>query len=165
MFTEFLLHARVCARSFICIIFANPQNILESRHHFTTGEMEQLTLIEVKGPVPGCPASPRHLDSQDLAGSRALVVSKVFPEKDKIPGSHGVQGWLPGCRKKLQEEKKRQKWKGKKKNILPRVVCEFQHLMINVGWRGEKMKRAPWRPENCFLRSLVKHGQLRRAES
>lgn len=90
MFPEFLLHARVCARSFICIIVANPQNIPKSRHHFTTGQMEQLTLIEVKGSVPGRPASPRHLDSQDLEGSRALMVSKVFPGKGKTPGSHGV---------------------------------------------------------------------------
>lgn len=53
----------------------------------------------------------------------------------------------------------------RKKKTLPRVVCGFQKLMINVGWRGEKMKRAPWRPENCFLHPLVKHGQLKRAES
>lgn len=77
MFTEFLLHARCCARGFRYIISGNPQNIPDGGHHFTTGHMEQLRLTEVKGTALGCPASPWYLDDQNFAGSRAPVVPKI----------------------------------------------------------------------------------------
>lgn len=87
---------------FIPIISANPQNTASWKWApFTTGQLERLRLTAVEGPAPGCPGSPWYLDYQDLAGPRALVVSKALPAEGKMPGSHRVWGQLPGCKRKL----------------------------------------------------------------
>lgn len=98
------------------------------------------------------------MQAPELSWFLKLSQERVKPQAvTESSGGYQVAG--EGCRRRRKDRN------GKEKKTLPRVVCGFQKLMINVGWRGEKMKRAPWRPENCFLHPLVKHGQLKRAES
>lgn len=67
----------------------------------------------MKGPAPGCPGSPWYLDYQDLAGPRALVVSKALPAEGKTPGTTesggGYQVARESCRRREKERKEEKK--------------------------------------------------------
>lgn len=47
-----------------------------------------------------------------------------------------------GCKVARESRRRREKDRNgeRTKNTLSKIVCGFQNLMIDVGWRGEKMK-------------------------